>query len=93
MYSVAGKVEHEGGTSKVPIIAKTIRAFQCTHNKCKAMKNAEKRAAEERRKNEEKQKEEKKRIKLKRKQEEKEADLLKKQKSQQDEIEAARKLE
>ena len=86
------KVKHEGGTSKVLITAKTIRAFRSTRSKYKAMKDAEKRAEEEKQKNEEKQKDEEKRIKLKRKQEEKEADLLKKQKSQQDEIEASRKL-
>ena len=73
------KVKHEGGTSKVPITAKTIRAFRSAHSKYKAMKDAEKKAKEEKQRNEEKQKEEGKRMKLKRKQEEKEADLLKEQ--------------
>lgn len=89
---VQDKVKHEGGANKVPITAKTIQAFRRAHSKYKSLKEAERKAAEEKQRNEEKQKEEEKRLKLKRKQEEKEANLLKKQKVYQDEIEASRKL-
>ena len=53
LCTVQDKVKH-GGASKVPITAKTTRAFRSAHSKYKAMKDAEKRAEGEKRKNKEK---------------------------------------
>ena len=42
LRTVQDKVKHEGRASKVPITAKTIRAFRSAHSKYKAIKDAQK---------------------------------------------------